>query len=205
MRIDKSVLNLRTMGISNWCLDKNSYSKKKKRYSIQFYDYDFEGGINLNFGKKGLENIPRDDLLKILEIFPYDVIMYQTKHGIHFVSFALLKGLKHTKVNVLMTSRAIGKQDYWTEAKDLTLRCSAKWKTRFLRKRKIVSNKPVVSLRRTSLARVPVPGEKWIVRIPIDPSPTAELQDYQFDRSRSPEGGRTLGLIRLYLTKVKQS
>ena len=146
MRIDKSVLNLRTMGISNWCLDKNSYSKKKKRYSIQFYDYDFEGGINLNFGKKGLENIPRDDLLKILEIFPYDVIMYETKHGIHFVSFALLKGLKHTKVNALITSKTIGKQDYWTEAKDLTLRCSAKWKTRFLRKRKIVSNKPVFKM-----------------------------------------------------------
>ena len=104
MRLDKETLNLRTMGISNWCLDKKSYSKKKKRYSIQFYDYDFAGGINLNFGKKGLENIPRDDLLRILEIFPYDVIMYETKHGNHIVSLALLKGLKHTKVNVLTTS-----------------------------------------------------------------------------------------------------
>jgi len=99
MRIDRETLNLRTMGLSNWCLDQNSYSKKKKRYSIQFYDYDFVGGKNLNFGKKGLENIPRDDLLKILEIFPYDVIMYETKHGIHFISFSLLKGLNFTKGN----------------------------------------------------------------------------------------------------------
>ena len=141
MRIDKSSLNLRTMGLSNWCLDTHSYSKKKKRYSIQFYDYDFEGE-NLSLGKKGIEGIPRDDLLRILEIFPYDVILYETKHGIHFVSFALLKGLKHTKVNVLITSKKIGRQDYWTEAKDLTLRVSAKWKLRFLRKRKIVSQKP---------------------------------------------------------------
>jgi len=145
MRIDKSTLNLRTMGLSNWCLDTNSHSKKKKRYSIQFYDYDFKGE-NTCVGKRGLEGFPRDDLLKILEIFPYDVIMYETKHGIHFISFALLKGLNFTKANAIKTSKEIGHQDYWTEAKDLTLRASAKWKLRFLRKRKIISNKPKFKL-----------------------------------------------------------
>ena len=30
---------------------------------------------------------------RIMEIFPYDCLMYATKHGIQFISFALLKGL----------------------------------------------------------------------------------------------------------------
>jgi len=138
MRIDKRTLNLRTMGLSNWAMNPET----KKRSSIQFYDYDFNDGDNLNYGEKGLENIPKEALMRILEIFPYDVIMYETKHGIHFISFSLLKGLNFTKANAIKTSKEIGNQDYWTEAKDLTLRVSAKWKTRFLRKRKIKSNKP---------------------------------------------------------------
>jgi len=128
LRKNKTVLGLRTIGISNWAYDSNT----KKRYSIQFYDYDFNG-----------ENkISRSDLLKILEIFPYDVLMYETKHGIHFISFAILHGLNITKSRVLKTSKALGKQDYWTESKDLTLRASAKWKPRKFRNYKTISERP---------------------------------------------------------------
>ncbi len=128
MRIDKKLLTLRAMGISNWCFDTNT----KKKYSIQFFDYDLNG-------KK---KIPRDDLLLILRIFPYDCLMYETKHGIHFISFSILHGLGITKKRVVRLSKALKGQDYFTEQKDLTLRISAKWKPRRFRNYKIVSNKP---------------------------------------------------------------
>jgi len=128
LRYNEQKLSLRAIGISNWAYDSNN----KKRYSVQFYDYDYNG----------VENIPRVDLLKILEIFPYDCLMYETKQGIHFISFSILLGLRKAKTRVLETSKVLEGQDYWTEGKDLTLRVSAKWKTRLFRKRKIVSKKP---------------------------------------------------------------
>ena len=130
-------LNLRALGISNWAHDSKTEKKIpdwKKRNSIQFYDYDYNGSV---------DRIPRNDLLKILEIFPYDCLMYETKHGVHFISFAVLHGLKITKARVLQTSKELGVQDYWTEAKDLTLRVSAKWRIRnFSKVFKIISKKP---------------------------------------------------------------
>ena len=69
----------------------------------------------------------------------------------------------------------------------------------------MVVNKPVVSLRRSSLDRVPVEGEKWIVKIPLDPRTDAALADFMLDPTRPPEGGRSIGFIRLYLRKVIQS
>lgn len=128
LKYNEQKLSLRAIGISNWAYD----SDNKKRYSVQFYDYDYNG----------VENIPRDDLLKILEIFPYDCLMYETKQGIHFISFSILLGLRKAKKGVLETSKALEGQDYWTEGKDLTLRVSAKWKVRLFRNRKIVSKKP---------------------------------------------------------------
>ncbi|QYW08128.1 hypothetical protein 15570_00031 [Lokiarchaeota virus WyrdV1] len=129
LKYNSQKLSLRAIGISNWAYD----SEKKKRYSIQFYDYDFNGDI---------EHIPREDLLRILEIFPYDCLMYETKGGVHFISFSILLGLHVSKARVLETSKSLEGQDYWTEGKDLTLRVSAKWKLRLFRKRKIVSKKP---------------------------------------------------------------
>lgn len=128
MRVDKKLLNLRAMGISNWCFDTHT----KKKYSIQFYDYDLHGQ----------KKIPRDDLLEILEIFPYDCLMYQTKQGIQFISFSILHGLNITKSRCLDLTLNLIEQDYWTEGKDLTLRVSAKWKPRRFRNYKTISNKP---------------------------------------------------------------
>lgn len=127
MRREDQKLELRTMGISNWCYD----PKTKKRFSIQFYDYDLNG--------KGI--IPLH-FRKIMQIFPYDCLMYDTKHGIQFISFSLLKGLNYTKAKSLEISKELDHQDYWTEAKDLTLRVSAKWKVRKFRKRMVISKKP---------------------------------------------------------------
>ena len=69
----------------------------------------------------------------------------------------------------------------------------------------IVINEPVVTMARTSLARVPLPGENWYMRIPVDPSEGAPLEDFVLNTDRSPEGGRSLGFIRLYPTRVVQS
>lgn len=69
----------------------------------------------------------------------------------------------------------------------------------------MVLNSPVVSLRRSSLARVPEPGETWLVRIPTTPSVAAAKDDFVIDPSRPPEGGRSLGFIRLYLRRAEQS
>ena len=68
----------------------------------------------------------------------------------------------------------------------------------------LVINKPVVTLRRSSLLRVPKPGEKWIVQIPTSPSRTAELEKFMTDATRPPEGGKSIGFIRLYLTRLVQ-
>jgi hypothetical protein len=68
----------------------------------------------------------------------------------------------------------------------------------------VIVNNPVVSLRRSSLSRVPAPGEKWFVRIPIDPTEGATIEDFIIDPDRSPEGGRDIGFIRLYLRRAVQ-
>lgn len=66
-------------------------------------------------------------------------------------------------------------------------------------------HKPVVTLRRTSLVRIPLQSEKnqWLVSIPLTPSQTATLQPYIMDRPM--ESGESIGFIRLYLSKPVQS
>jgi len=129
LKLNKNSLNLRTMGISNRVYDKIN----KKMYSVQFYDYDIDKTTRMT----------QAELNTILKIFPYDLLLYRTKHGLHFISFALLHGLRITKSRAIETSKMLGKQDYWTQARDLTLRVSAKWKTkRFSKTYETISKKP---------------------------------------------------------------
>jgi len=69
----------------------------------------------------------------------------------------------------------------------------------------VVIDEPVVTLRRSSLTRIPGPGENWAVKIPITPSRTGDLVTHLIDPSKSPEGGASIGFIRLYLKKAAQS
>lgn len=69
----------------------------------------------------------------------------------------------------------------------------------------VIVETPVVTLRRSSLNRVPLAGENWIVEIPVSPSTTAAMQQYIMSPTRPPEGGRSIGIIRLYLQVVEQS
>ena len=69
----------------------------------------------------------------------------------------------------------------------------------------MVTSEPVIVLRRSSLSRVPQDGEKWFIKFPKDPSLTAEMANYALTPGRATEGGRSIGFIRLYPTKVIQS
>ena len=64
-------------------------------------------------------------------------------------------------------------------------------------------NTPVITLRVSSLARVPQNGEKWGIKIPVTPSTTAPLVDFIFS-GRPLEGGASIGFIRIYPQKAAQ-
>lgn len=61
----------------------------------------------------------------------------------------------------------------------------------------IVVHEPVLVLRRSTLTRVPVAGETWYVRYPAPPPSTASLRGV-LGPDRAPEGGETIGFVRLY-------
>lgn len=67
----------------------------------------------------------------------------------------------------------------------------------------IVDHNPVVTLRRSSLTRVPVNGEAWAVRIPTTPLTGASLTTFALERAM--EGGGSIGVVRLYLRSAEQS
>lgn len=67
----------------------------------------------------------------------------------------------------------------------------------------VFSGHPVVVLRVSSLTRVPVDGENWAVKIPESPSTTAPLVTYLWDKPM--QHGKSIGFIKLYLTKTVQS
>ncbi len=62
-----------------------------------------------------------------------------------------------------------------------------------------------VTLRRSSLSRIPLEGEAgWKVRLPETPSTTASLVTMFVDE-RSIQDGKSIGMITLYLTKAVQA
>jgi hypothetical protein len=66
----------------------------------------------------------------------------------------------------------------------------------------IVINQPVVSLRISSLIRVPKAGEKWFIRMPISPARNAPKVDFCFTSDRAPEHGTDIGFMRIYPFKI---
>lgn len=69
----------------------------------------------------------------------------------------------------------------------------------------VVIPNPVVTLRRSSLNRVPLAGENWIVKIPEEPRTDATMVPFVLSPTRPPEGGKSIGFIRLYCQQVEQS
>jgi len=68
----------------------------------------------------------------------------------------------------------------------------------------MVVGNPIVTLRRSSLSRIPQPGENWIVKIPPEANSENPTEDYVLTSTRAPEGGKSIGIIRLYLRKAVQ-
>jgi hypothetical protein len=69
----------------------------------------------------------------------------------------------------------------------------------------VVVHTPWVSLRRSSLDEVPTAENYagWVVRAPMRPSRTAPKVSKRIHRP--PEGGESIGFIRLYLEEIEQS
>ena len=65
--------------------------------------------------------------------------------------------------------------------------------------------RPVATFHRSSLVRIPKNGEIWAVEAPLDPDKPEIKTMLTMDPSKSIEGGRSLGEIRLYLSETKQS
>lgn len=67
----------------------------------------------------------------------------------------------------------------------------------------IIVHKPVAVLRRSSLERVPIAGEKWIVKIPIVPK--FDAPKISFSWEDPDEAGGSIGFIRMYLVELEQT
>lgn len=61
---------------------------------------------------------------------------------------------------------------------------------------------PIVTLRKSSLDRVPLAGETWSVQIPKEPAINADKETYVTELA--PRDGRSFGWIQLPLTLLEQ-
>jgi hypothetical protein len=66
----------------------------------------------------------------------------------------------------------------------------------------IIDHLPNVTLRRSSLTRVPAPGEAWAVKIPTAPGATTKTT---FVLERASLDGCSIGYIKMYLRAAVQS
>ncbi len=65
-----------------------------------------------------------------------------------------------------------------------------------------IVSKPVVTLRVSSLTRVPQPGERWTVKCPREPSRSADLVTHL--ATRAPTGGDSIGFMTLHCDRIVQ-
>lgn len=68
----------------------------------------------------------------------------------------------------------------------------------------IVINEPVVTLRISSLNRVPKAGENWYIKMPVSPVAGALYQAFTFTPTHAPEGGQDIGIIKIYPQRIEQ-
>lgn len=62
-----------------------------------------------------------------------------------------------------------------------------------------------ITVRRTVLTRVPLAGEKWGIRYPLDPGAQATLTTQVLNTDKAPEGGQSVGFITLFPKQAEQS
>jgi len=66
----------------------------------------------------------------------------------------------------------------------------------------MIVNQPVVTLRISSLVRVPADGEKWYIKFPVSHEADADMEDFVFTSDRSKESGTDIGFIRIYPQRI---
>lgn len=69
----------------------------------------------------------------------------------------------------------------------------------------IVVKETTVSLRITALSAVPVSGENWAVKIPVNPAFPTVLTQFLIDSDKAITTGQSMGFIKLYLKDAEQS
>jgi hypothetical protein len=114
---------LYAMGMGN-SLDKGSKFNENFK-AIQFYDYD-------------KNCLPKDVFKQILEVFPYDCMVFKTLNGFSFISLTVLDSWKVAKDNAVMLSKKF-REDYTSGMKELVIRVSGKFRRKDHKK---VSHKP---------------------------------------------------------------
>lgn len=68
----------------------------------------------------------------------------------------------------------------------------------------MIINQPVVTLRISSLERVPQDGETWYIKMPISPVRGAPKISFVFTPTRASEHGTDIGFIRIYPQRIEQ-
>lgn len=68
----------------------------------------------------------------------------------------------------------------------------------------ITVNNPIITLRRSSLARIPADGERWSIKIPTEPSLSAAMENFVLSPVRPHGGGQSIGYIKLYAQRIEQ-
>jgi hypothetical protein len=69
----------------------------------------------------------------------------------------------------------------------------------------IVVDQPIVCLRIASLIRVPQPGERWIIKMPVSPRVGATISSWSFNVDKSSMHGTDIGFIKFYPQRMEQS
>jgi hypothetical protein len=67
----------------------------------------------------------------------------------------------------------------------------------------IVVHRPIVTLRRSSLARVPKSGEKWKIQIPTEPRVDAPKETFIFERPALD--GISIGYVKMELVRPRSN
>lgn len=69
----------------------------------------------------------------------------------------------------------------------------------------MVVNNPIIVLRQSSLRRSFISGENWVIRIPLNVTDFSQKTDFAFTATRAHEHSQSIGFVRIYPTRIKQS
>lgn len=69
----------------------------------------------------------------------------------------------------------------------------------------VVVNEPRLILRLSSLIRIPQAGERWVVKMPVNPVAGSPIVTWVMHHTHAPELLQTIGVLKLYVQRAVQS